>query len=203
MENKNGQGIFYGVIGVATLIVAIIGATFAFFAASVNNTTAVTGQTASAALTLRVERVAPTTAGNMVPQLAQTLGAALAASCIDGNGNTVCHVYEIEVTNGGTSAVNVAGELALTSTIENLKWTELTGPTANPNLAANGGNAKTVTELDASEQIAAGASKTYYVAIWVNETGSNQTTDDGNKQFTGTVTFTGAGGGVTSTFTAG
>ena len=34
MENNNGRGIFYGVIGVATLVVAIIGATFAFFAAS-------------------------------------------------------------------------------------------------------------------------------------------------------------------------
>ena len=34
MENKSGQGIFYGVIGVATLVVAIIGATFAYFSAS-------------------------------------------------------------------------------------------------------------------------------------------------------------------------
>lgn len=34
MENKKGSGIFLGVIGVATLIVAIIGATFAFFSAN-------------------------------------------------------------------------------------------------------------------------------------------------------------------------
>ena len=33
MEN-NGRGIFYGVIGVATLVVAIIGATFAYFSAT-------------------------------------------------------------------------------------------------------------------------------------------------------------------------
>ena len=31
MENKKGSGIFLGVVSVATLIVAIIGATFAFF----------------------------------------------------------------------------------------------------------------------------------------------------------------------------
>ena len=38
MENKNdnGRGIFYGVIGVATLVVAMIGATFAYFSASAN-----------------------------------------------------------------------------------------------------------------------------------------------------------------------
>lgn len=45
MEN-NGRGIFYGVIGVATLIVAIIGATFAYFTASASTDEgAITGQT--------------------------------------------------------------------------------------------------------------------------------------------------------------
>jgi len=36
MENNNGRGVFYGVIGVATLVVAIIGATFAYFSAQTN-----------------------------------------------------------------------------------------------------------------------------------------------------------------------
>ena len=35
-KNNNGRGIFYGVIGVATLVVAIIGATFAYFTATQN-----------------------------------------------------------------------------------------------------------------------------------------------------------------------
>ena len=35
MENKNGNGIFLGVVSVATLVVAIIGATFAYFSASI------------------------------------------------------------------------------------------------------------------------------------------------------------------------
>jgi len=39
MENKKGSGIFLGVIGVATLIVAIIGATFAFFSANAASAT--------------------------------------------------------------------------------------------------------------------------------------------------------------------
>lgn len=204
MENK-GQGIFYGVIGVATLIVAIIGATFAFFAASANNATAVNGTTASASLTLRVERVAPTTAGNMVPQLSQTLGAAITgtddASCIDGNGNTVCHVYEIEVTNGGSSTVVVDGTLDLTTTIANLKWYKINTATSDPSLAANGGNATSVKSLVTNVSLDANASETFYVVIWDMETGSDQTTPDANNSFTGTVTFTGAGGGVTSTFT--
>ena len=46
-ENNNGRGLFYGVIGVATLIVAIIGATFAYFSvnASITNNNGISGDT--------------------------------------------------------------------------------------------------------------------------------------------------------------
>ena len=46
-ENNNGRGLFYGVIGVATLIVAIIGATFAYFSvsASITNNSDIAGST--------------------------------------------------------------------------------------------------------------------------------------------------------------
>ena len=50
MENKNGKGIFYGVIGVATLIVAIIGATFAYFTATTASGQYLTGTAATASL---------------------------------------------------------------------------------------------------------------------------------------------------------
>ena len=35
-ENRKGPGVFYAVVGVATLVVAIIGATFAYFASTTN-----------------------------------------------------------------------------------------------------------------------------------------------------------------------
>ena len=47
MENENKKGLFYGVIGVATLIVTIIGATFAYFSATVNPNSAINGNIAS------------------------------------------------------------------------------------------------------------------------------------------------------------
>ena len=37
-QRNNGRGIFYGVIGVATLVVAIVGATFAYFTAQTRYT---------------------------------------------------------------------------------------------------------------------------------------------------------------------
>ena len=36
-QKNNGRGVFYGVIGIATLVVAIIGATFAYFSATTNS----------------------------------------------------------------------------------------------------------------------------------------------------------------------
>ena len=46
MENRKGNGIFLGIVSVATLIVAIIGATFAYFSASTESNTNAVGLTA-------------------------------------------------------------------------------------------------------------------------------------------------------------
>ena len=66
MENQNGKGIFYGVIGVATLVVAIIGATFAYFSAS-NTVTNISGKAGTAALGLTMEKFAGTNANGLIP----------------------------------------------------------------------------------------------------------------------------------------
>lgn len=111
MENNNGRGIFYGVIGVATLIVAMIGATFAYFSASVtteNNPVAFNSTSIDLGLTQN-------TAGikyNLIP-VDETLDGfatggyvgnatvrtAKSANCIDDDGNEFCSVYEVTVTN--------------------------------------------------------------------------------------------------------
>ena len=59
MKEKKGQGTLYLVIGIATLVVAIIGATFAYFSAQATSADKVQGGTnteLSTALTLNVER---------------------------------------------------------------------------------------------------------------------------------------------------
>ena len=55
--NNNGRGIFSGIIGVATLIVAIIGATFAYFTANSTSSQYVTGTAATAGLNVSVLRM--------------------------------------------------------------------------------------------------------------------------------------------------
>ncbi len=129
MENNNGKGIFYGVIGVATLIVAIIGATFAYFTATTASGQYVTGSAATASLSIKVDRMTGYSAGEgatsaetakyvMVPQLDVALGEALRGSdvtgnqaCIDANGSLVCEIYKIRVANEGSAAINVSGKI--------------------------------------------------------------------------------------------
>ena len=74
-NHNNGRGIFYGVIGVATLVVAIIGATFAYFSASAQSGAGdIAGQTlggSGGVLGLEVRRVtfsgATATSTDLVP----------------------------------------------------------------------------------------------------------------------------------------
>ena len=130
MENNNGKGIFYGVIGVATLIVAIIGATFAYFTATTASGQYLTGTAATASLEVKVQRLTGYSAGEgaesaaaakyvMVPQLDKGLSQAVRGSnvtentpCIDANGSLVCSIYKILVHNTGSAAIDVSGSIA-------------------------------------------------------------------------------------------
>ena len=112
MENNNGRGtgIFYGVIGVATLIVTIIGATFAYFSASTNSDVDAIA-TGGATLTLGFEDTADTyIKQNLVPADETDTGWATRSKidattgCVDLNGNNYCSVYQFTVTNTSTSS---------------------------------------------------------------------------------------------------
>ena len=238
-ENRKGPGVFYAVVGVATLVVAIIGATFAYFSASAANNEAITGNTAEAGGVELTITPVTTTGTNMLPlnlmdntkatdpatgaadQFADALGATKGASCKDSNGNNVCQVYSITVKNKSTtSTVQVRGTLNLASEATNMKWQLLeTGTsTARADFATVvdkgvtgnvtvGGNTGATGAAAASQNLAAEASATYYVLVWLEETGTAQETADASKSFTGTVTFnavdaSGKTSGLTASFTA-
>ena len=66
-ENKKGANTLYAVIGIATLVVAIIGATFAYFSASQTNSD-ITGTTAEAGgLTIEAKLITDNTNNNIIP----------------------------------------------------------------------------------------------------------------------------------------
>ena len=116
-RNNNGRGIFYGVIGVATLVVAIIGATFAYFTATKTNNNIITGNAASITFGLKVERdeTNDATAG-LIPMSNSMVEEAVsknAKACVDDNGNSVCQVYKITVTNTSSASMFLDGYVTL------------------------------------------------------------------------------------------
>ena len=268
-NNKKGPGTFYAIIGVATLVVAIIGATFAFFSASQTNTD-IKGTTAEAGgLTVVANRVTTGTNSsiiplNLIPNQTKREGSeseyvdatdqfdkAMAKGCKDDLGNNICDVYEVVVSNlSKTSTIQVQGKLSLsTSTTTNMYWTLINanvtkgGTEGAPEITFNGATAindftkvpqtktgfltystdkETTGEnqglnkaqsltLYGTENTEAGASSaTYYVLVWLEETGAEQQDVDAStaeltREYKGTITFDavdaqGNKSGVTATF---
>lgn len=124
MENNenNSRGIFYAIMGVATLVITIIGATFAYFTATTNsNVNAVTA--GGATIKLDYSQVATGLKNNLVPineamsQFAKgtftnTAGVTYSfvgidsKDCKDVNGNNICSVYQFTITNPSTNTVS-------------------------------------------------------------------------------------------------
>ncbi len=211
-ENRKGTGVFYAVVGVATLVVAIIGATFAYFSASATNDSDVKGSTASgASLAIAVTKVSDeATAKNMIPMLSTDLQKGVTGtsskSCIDANGNTVCQVYKVTVTNGSADiGINVKGTMNLTSNAKNMKWQVLTDATTVDTKATAVAQG-TEGVIVANQALTASGIHDFYLVIWLDETNKPQDTDDAGKTFNGTITFNGvnsdgsASTGITAKF---
>lgn len=125
-NNSRGRGIFYAVIGISTLIVAIVGATFAYFTASQNTGNGViSGNMANIEFDLVVEKVLdPGASSGLIPlsnsmvetainDTTDTTDLAVNDTCVDDNGNAVCQIYKITVTNNSSAVMFVDGYVAL------------------------------------------------------------------------------------------
>ena len=166
MENRNGRGIFLGVVSVATLIVAIIGATFAYFSASVStNEGAIAGNTldvSSSAITITATKLSTSDLGGSLTGALQDLvpavitedqagyAAAVSAHCEDSTAHyTGCHVYEIDVnaTNYVPSATMLASLTRSGAGTVDTNWSYALLQTANVSTKATSGTAPTLTVL--------------------------------------------------------
>ena len=135
-QKNNGRGIFYGVIGVATLVVAIIGATFAYFTATAGNNNVISGNMATIQFGLNVTKVTHVdeSKGGMIPMSNNMVEAAVSntQTCVDNNGNAVCQVYKIVTTNTGSASLFLDGYVSLTGGSANAE-----GPTDAGSSATN------------------------------------------------------------------
>lgn len=122
MENEqrkeDKRGLFLGIVGVLTLIVAIIGASFAYFSLNVRseeNAVKVTAGTVQIVYeegrNVAIEGIIPSSvevALETVRRVGESDDEGEAyVSCIDDNGYRVCGTYDFTLTNNGTNPVDV------------------------------------------------------------------------------------------------
>ncbi len=223
-KEKKSKKIFLNIFLILLLIISVTGATYAYFAISVSNSTVITGTAAQVGLTLEVTEQPLDTpnSGVMVPQLATAIGTAInnTHKCVDDNDNIVCKVYELKITNNSTATIELNGTIAFASNTNgkelssNLKWrriqsatalsTTTTGSYAEAGITAStattdliNGTACTVGSGTGCQPInlGANASETYYIVVWINEIiTGDQYDNDGDRTFVGTVNFTASNG---------
>ncbi len=233
-EKKKGFVFFYVVIGVATLIIAIIGASFAYFSANAvpgDDSDPIEGYAAKAGLSLKITRLSTGATGGLIPLNTGDLQKAVTGTpagspvqCVDDNGNTVCQIYSIEVTNGDSTksyaATAVNGTLDLqpdrvapaddNSRFTNLKWQLLenastveTDTTKSPiHTSGESIDKPNITRNTVISGEPGSNTHTWYLVIWIhNINEAQESIDYGN--FKGTVTFNAATGpGVVGTFSS-
>lgn len=119
-QKRNVSNIFYAVVGIATLIVSVIGATFAYFTATDANNATIKGDMAIIDFDLDVEPAtdADETIG-MIPMSNNMVEMAVSDAsgkgvCVDNNNNAVCQIYKIKVVNTSTASMFVDGYVTLT-----------------------------------------------------------------------------------------
>ena len=207
-EKRNDKSFLFAIIGVAVLVVAIIGSTYAYYVASASDSTTIKGTAAGAGLSLSVTKESTSASGNLIPLTNTPAMLTTAAkgygggnsfdatkSCIDKNGYSVCQIYKIIVKNDSTAAVTLNGGI---TKLEGAGTPNITCAVMASNVSVtDAATCKTANSLEANTTFTAGQTKTYYIIVYINNT-NNAQTDNG--VFNGTVTFTTNTGRLEATF---
>lgn len=130
MNQDNGKGIIFGVLGILTLIIAIMGASLAYFTATAKGTPdEVTVQATTVAISYTQGQ--NLVAEDLIPAefsvvdwaykrgVVQEDGLDVDKQCIDNQGYKVCGVYRFEVSNEyGTKDATIEGTITTETNVE-------------------------------------------------------------------------------------
>lgn len=178
-ENNKGQTIFLSVVGIATLLVAIIGATFAWFSATVSgNNTASSVIVETATIGITYTNGNEIKLQNALPGATDTKTFTVAAA----DGSTIDQTYKI---NWNITTFDFANKADLVYA--------LTGTPDGDGTAVNKSETAMPTTTGVSE-IGSGTLKpdethSYSLTVTFKETGSNQNANQG-KSFAGKIEVT-------------
>lgn len=204
-EKRMNKPLIYAVAGVALLVIAVSGSAYAYFTASASSPSdAISGKTLDIQMSVASVEMVSNGKGDLIPIYDGTIsGHASQLStatnstndCVDKNGYTVCQIYKVTINNNGTNSTNINTTITLNGT-NDVKWARMiarnTFDTTLPTSQTANLNTSDVV-LPAKSGTTAGTTTQYFVVYLMN-TGDNQTTADGGKTITGTVTVTASTG---------
>ena len=216
MDNNKSRGIFLGVLSVATLIVSIIGATFAYFVASASgNTDKVQAGAANVAGTLTLsetvdyrQNMIPVTETIMKTSYKRTdkatgTGTGRCEGYSAAGGNTVynlCSIYQFTVSNTASIAQTIYASLtANTNTFTNLKYCIFEGAAGTSDttkVACRDMPTAGTTDSNIFSEViqATTGTHTYTLVMYNNESTEDQTSANSGKAVTETISITSADG---------
>ena len=150
---KKNKKLSYIIIGIFTLALSIIGATFSYFMATASNAHTIAVNMATVHLDLNITKKTNVdeVKGGLIPMTnAMVQKAVTNASthgiCVDNNNNAVCQIYKITVNNTGTAHMFVDGYVTLTggsgtptdypSSPTTMRWAQIFCTENNNNLSS-------------------------------------------------------------------
>ncbi len=211
MEEKNNkQGLFLVILGIATLVIAIAGATFAYFSATVVGNSPVNATSYQFAVTLTVTQELPSTTPSkgdkLIPLNESDMGTAVTNSCVDTNGYAACKVYKLRFNNTSGQAITLSGNLtATTNGFSNFYYKVTAVDGATSSLTGSGTKIEGQTPVtDGLTNLSIGTGEhDMYLILYIKNLTTNQSGDQ-NQSFVGTLTFndttSGSSGQLKATF---
>lgn len=204
-EKRMNKSLIYAVAGVALLVIAVSGSAYAYFTASASSPSdAISGKTLDIQMSVASVEMVSKGTGDLIPIYdgtvtghASQLSTATNSTndCVDKNGYTVCQIYKVTINNNGTNSTNINTTITLNGT-NDVKWARMTARNTFDTILPTSQTANlntSVVVLPAKSGTTAGTTTQYFVVYLMN-TGDNQTTADGGKTITGTVTVTASTG---------
>jgi len=201
MNNK--KQIFFAVMIVTIITITVVGSTYAYFLISKSGTNSVNASSlnVNGKITLDEEpdprtTLIPVTQANAIASYNQS-GSGAKAKCKGVSSNAtnttydLCSTYKFTITNTATVAQTVKITFSkVTNTFGNLNYCLFTGTSSNVTGSCGAVPGSTAITLLNNVSISASGSVNYTIMLFVKETGSDQTSSDAGKSFTGRITVT-------------
>lgn len=213
MERENNKGILFGVLGVMTLVIAILGASLAYFTAVDRSEEEVKVEAATVTINYVQGRIVK--ASNLIPATKTVVQTAYAKQgekqCLDSNGKQVCSVFAFEAQNNGPDGLAINGKIITTTQVsenngedglqtkefENLSYMvyDVTSGTPVPvnqtnkpeiTFAQYGGSTELFTngETGNTVTVESGHSNKYEILIWLQELAEKIAEEDDDPETT-------------------